>query len=177
MRCCVLRTMAEVQRENMPGAGDSGQRLRNREGVVVDDADFASVSWSLTASAGAEAGDPLGSLTVCGGWRLRTGLSVFFAALLASALSVSSGGFSESTRSSPPGNFADDPVTVAFSSSNEAHPASPRLTDKASTISHTGAQNALKLRICLAFGNGSFDHKLVRETLPTYARPVPVFRC
>lgn len=34
MRCCVLRTMAEVQRENMPGAGDSGQRLRNREGVV-----------------------------------------------------------------------------------------------------------------------------------------------
>jgi hypothetical protein len=138
------------QREKRPGGGASGQRLGNRGGAGGDGADCPSVPSGLIASVESGIGGLFGgSTTVCGCCSLRADLSCFFDGLLATFLDGISGGITGFTSGKsladnprPLGSFSDSTQRkkVSLSSSIAAHPARPKLAEKAIRASATRAQ-------------------------------------
>jgi hypothetical protein len=138
------------EREKRPGGGASGQRLGSRGGAGGDGADCPSVPPGLIASVESGIGGLFGgSTTVCGCCSLRADLSCFFDGLLVTFLDGISGGITGVTSGKsladnprPLGSFSDSTQRkkVSLSSSIAAHPARPKLTEKAIRASATRAQ-------------------------------------
>ena len=137
------------QREKRPGGGALGQRLGNCGGAGGDGADCPSVPSGLAASVKSWIGGFLGgSTTVCGRCSLRADLTCFDG-LLASFFDGFSGritgvasGKSSANNPRPLGSFSDSTQRkkASFSSSIAAHPARPKLADRASRTSAARAQ-------------------------------------
>jgi hypothetical protein len=137
------------QREKRPDGGACGQRLGNCRGAGGDGVDCPSVPSGLAASVESGIGGFFGgSATVSGRCSLRADLTGFDG-LLASLFDGFSGGItgvasgkSSADNARPLGSFSDSTQRkkASLSSSIAAHPARPRLADRAMRTSATRAQ-------------------------------------
>ncbi len=138
------------QREKRPGGGAAGQRPGNCGGAGGDGSDCPSVPSGLTASVASGIGGFFGgSTTIRGRCCLRADLTCFFAGLPASFFDGFSGrvtgvasGKSSANDPRPLGSFSDSTQRkkASFSSSIAAHPARPKLADRAMKTSAARAR-------------------------------------
>jgi hypothetical protein len=153
------------QREKIPGGGASGKGVRNR--IEAGGADCPSVSSGLVDSGDAKIGGFFGgSTTLCGRCSLRADLSCFLDFLFASFFAGFSGGTtgvasgkSSANAPRPLGSFSDSTHRrmVSLSSSIAAHPARPKVADRAIKTSATRAQariNILAIPVVAGGGEG-----------------------